>query len=87
MDPDRQKVRTDGRKGRTDRQRLNYIPPISSGDNKTVTLSNELNSFLASRDFCHLLIIFVNSLEPDQDQQKVGPDLDPICLTLLKEFF
>ena len=26
--------------------------------------------------FCHLLIIFTNSLDPDQDRQNVGPDLD-----------
>ena len=38
--------------------------------------------FLASSDFCRLLIAFVNSLEPDQDPQNVGPDLDPSCLTL-----
>ena len=29
---------------------------------------------------CRLLITFANSLEPDQDQQNVGPDLDPNCL-------
>ena len=38
MVPDRQKVRTDGRNGRTDGRthgrRQNYIPPTSSGDNK-----------------------------------------------------
>ena len=48
------------------------------------------NSFLASRDFCRLLITFTNSLNPDQDRQNVGPDLDPNCLTLilfLKETF
>ena len=32
---------------------------------------------------CRLLIIFANSLDPDQDQQNVGPDLDPNCLTLM----
>ena len=31
---------------------------------------------------CHLLITFSNSLNPDQDRQTVGPDLDPNCLTL-----
>ena len=31
---------------------------------------------------CHLLITFANSLDPDQDQQNVGPDLDPNYLTL-----
>ena len=29
----------------------------------------QLNSFLASGDFCRLLITFANSLDPDQDQQ------------------
>ena len=41
-----------------------------------------LNIFLASGEFCHLLIIFANSLDPDQDRQNVGPDLDPKSLTL-----
>ena len=41
-----------------------------------------LNSFPASRDFCHLLIIFANSLYPDQARQNIGPDLEPNCLTL-----
>ena len=40
------------------------------------------NPFLASGDFCRLLIIFANSLDPDQDRQNVGPDLDLNCLTL-----
>ena len=31
----------------------------------------------ASGDVCHLLITFANSLDPDQDRQYVGPDLDP----------
>ena len=43
---------------------------------------SKFNSFLASGEFCNLLIIFTNSLEPDQDRQNVGPDLDPNCLTL-----
>ena len=45
---------------------------------------------LKSFDFYHLLITFVNSLDPGQDWQNVGPELDPNCLTLmafLKEFF
>ena len=33
-----------------------------------------INSFLARSDFFHLLISFANSLDPDQDQQNVGPD-------------
>ena len=45
-------------------------------------IQNFFNSSLASRDFCHLLITFENSLDPDQDQQNIGPDLDPNCLTI-----
>ena len=40
------------------------------------------NSFPPSGNFCHLLITFANSLDPDQARQQVGPDLDPNCLTL-----
>ena len=51
-----------------------------------------IDSFLASGDFCCQLITFANSLDPDQDRQHVGPDLDPNCLTgtlivFLKGFF
>ena len=42
----------------------------------------KINAFLAGGDFCHLLIHYANSLDPDQDQQNVGPDLDPKRLTL-----
>ena len=31
---------------------------------------------------CRPLITFANSLDPDQDRQNVGPDLDLNCLTL-----
>ena len=40
-----------------------------------------INSLPASGDFCRLLIIFANSLDPDQARRNVGPDLDPNCLT------
>ena len=39
------------------------------------------NSLHASVNFCHPLITFANSLDPDQARQNVGPDLDPNCLT------
>ena len=39
------------------------------------------NFFHASRDLCLLMIIFANALDPDQNQQNVGPDLDPNRLT------
>ena len=41
-----------------------------------------VNSLLASSKFCHLLITFANSLDPDQDRQNVGLDLASNCLTL-----
>ena len=40
-----------------------------------------LNSLPAIDNFCHLLITFANSLDPDQARQNVGPDLDLNCLT------
>ena len=45
-----------------------------------------LNYYLSSSYFCRLLITFANSLNPDQDRQEVGPDLDPNWLTLLIVF-
>ena len=45
------------------------------------TKCSVFNSLPANSDFCHLLITFANSLEPDQAQHNVGPDLDPNCLT------
>ena len=43
-----------------------------------------INAFIASGDFCRLLMTFANSLDPDQArqnqaQQNVRPDLDPNC--------
>ena len=44
-------------------------------------------------EFCRLLLIFANSLGPDQAGHCVGPDLDPNCVDLLiltvflKEYF
>ena len=50
-----------------------------------------LDSFLASGDFCRLLITFANSLDPDQDRQNVGPDLNKktfdTLMLLPKEYF
>ena len=46
---------------------------------------------LLTGDIFHLLITFANSLDPDQDQQDVGPDLDPklfdSLIVFLKEIF
>ena len=46
---------------------------------KTVLI---LSSFLACGDLISLLTAFANCLDPDQDRQNVGPDLDQNCLTL-----
>ena len=41
-----------------------------------------LNSSPAGGNFCHLLIFFANSLDPDQAWHYVRPDLDTSCLAL-----
>ena len=45
--------------------------------------SQNIYFLLSSGKFCCLLITFANSLDPDEDQQKVGPDLDQNHLTLI----
>ena len=51
--------------------------------NDKLTKQNILiDSVPASGEFCHLLMIFANILDPDQAGQNVGPDLDPNCLIL-----
>ena len=40
------------------------------------------NSFVAGGNFCHLLIIFINSLDWEQDLQSIRPNLDSNRLTL-----
>ena len=41
-----------------------------------------ISSLPTSGDFCHLLITFANSLDPDQAGKNDWPDLDPNYLTL-----
>ena len=57
MVPDRQKGSTDGRNGRTDGQRQNYIPPTSSEDN------NETDVFL----LLIWVLIWVQVVHKDND--------------------
>ena len=45
------------------------------------TICFVFDSLPARGNFCCLMITFVNSLDPDQARQNVGPDLDPNCLT------
>ena len=42
----------------------------------------DISSFLASGDFCILLMNFANSLDLDQEFQKVSSDLVASVLTL-----
>ena len=61
-------------------QWLQYLPLWQ----KIMSPKATVNSYLASGDFCRLLITFANSLDPDQDQQNVCLDLDPNHLTHLQ---
>ena len=45
------------------------------------------NYIPASDSFCHQLITFANSFDPDQDRRSVSPDLDPNCLIVFLEEF
>ena len=45
-----------------------------------------VNSFLASGDFCHLLINSAKSWDPDQDRQKVSKRFDTL-IVLVKDYF
>ena len=60
---------------------LNWVQSEYKDYQQTTLVGNELTLF-ASRDFCHLLITFANSLDKDQDQQNPSPDLVSNCLTL-----
>ena len=39
-------------------------------------LSQSCSNILCSGDFCCLLIVFANSLDPGQYRQNIGPELD-----------
>ena len=64
----------------------NYLQQTTSADDifRCIFFLGALRvkPFLASSDFCCLLITFVYSLGPDQDKQNVSPHLDPNCLSL-----
>ena len=53
----------------------------STSISSAVELQNHSYRY-GGENICRLLIIFANSLGPDQDPQKVGPDLDQNGLTL-----
>ena len=54
-----------------------------TNDSVTMVAANRHTCDFAtcSVKFGRLLITFANSLDPDQDRQNVGPDLDPNRLT------
>ena len=56
----------------------NQFEPQTRPNLQASLLSSD-NFFLASSNFCSLLITIPNSLEPDQTQQIVEPDLDRDC--------
>ena len=49
---------------------------------KVYNLWPYIDPCILNGDICSLLINFTNSIDPDQDQHNVGPDLDPNRLTL-----
>ena len=51
----------------------------SDPDQGSISFRKAINSLPTE---CRLLITFAYKLDPDQARQNVGPDLDPICLTL-----
>ena len=61
--------------------------PFSDSRNEQEHISQRRNTGtltlpLLAGNVCRLLISFANRLDPDEDRQKVGPDLDGNCLTL-----
>ena len=61
---------------------VNSLSDAKSYDKYEKQNDNDLVSFIDYSDFFCLPITFANSLDPDQDRQYVGPDLDPNRLTL-----
>ena len=59
-----------------------YRFPVFFFCTDNILISDHINSFLDSGNFCHLLMTFANSLDPDQDLQNICPDLDSNSLTL-----
>ena len=51
-----------------------------------IGINISLNSLPASDNFCRLLIIFANNLDPDQARHFFGPDLDPKLFVTLMVF-
>ena len=54
----------------------NCLQNLSADNTSRQRVMAHISFFPASKD---LLITFANRLDPDQAQQRVGPDLDPHC--------
>ena len=61
---------------------MGEVNPTEHTRNVNLQIYKVFQLFLATGDFCHLLITFANGLDPDQDHPNVGPDMDPNHLTL-----
>ena len=59
-----------------------YEEPDESRNYRSKKTKGSFNPSLTSGDFCHLLISCINTLNPHQTRQIVGPDLDPNCYAL-----
>ena len=75
--------------------KLNYI---RLNNRTSTTLKNiapvYFISYIASGDFCRLLITFATILSPDQDRQNINPDISKLfdtgfdtLIVFLKEYF
>ena len=62
---------------------LSALPAVIQGIGMFFLPLSPRYLMLKKKEFCCLLLIFANSLDPDQARHVVGPDLDPNCLTLL----
>ena len=83
--------KVDFEKKSADHKNMKYYP---SCNHEQITRMQRVNNFLKKtaslslvyrysyKTICRLLIAFANNLDTDQARQKVGPDLDPSCLTL-----
>ena len=48
---------------------------------KVLVWESSIKKVVLYSTLCLLAATFANSLDPEQDRQNVGPDLDPSCLT------
>ena len=65
-----------------------HVTFVFRGSGHPIPLSGYAQDSVLTCDvLCRQLITFANSLYPDQDRPKVGPDLDSNCLLVPERFF